>query len=511
MPYRYRSDRPGIVFVLATIIILSVSIWGLFFPGNMEAVTSDMLTIFLDSFGWFYVLAVSFFLAFCLFLGFGPYRHMKLGKPKDEPEYSFYTWIGMLFAAGMGVGLVFWGVAEPMAHYVNPPPNVDVEGGTQAAAETGLLYGIFHWGMHPWSVYAIVALALAFAKYRKNLPGLVSSAFYPILKDRVAGPIGKGIDLLATVGTTVGIATSLGLSTLQVSGGLEEVAGIGNTTQLQLIIIGGVTVIFLISVVSGINRGMRYLSIVNLTLMAALLVAVVSFGPTLFIFEHFTKTFGDYVSSAVQLSFDTTPYSDNEWMGEWTFFYWAWIISWSPFVGTFIARVSRGRTLQQFMIGVLFVPTLVSVFWFAAFGGTGLHMELFQNLGQAEAVAEKPENGLFLVLQQLPLGLMLSIAALILILIFFITSANSATFVLGVFTSQGSLSPKTPVLITWGLLISTVAASLLLSGGLEGLQSTAIMTALPFTLLIVTMCIAVFMSLRSEGAEKHRVEPPKDW
>lgn len=470
---------------------------------------TDVLAIIIDGFGWFYVISTSIFIGFCLFLGFGPYRHMKLGASDEEPEYTYYTWIGMLFAAGMGVGLVFWGVAEPLSHYHSPPPGIEPY--SQEAAETGLLYSVFHWGLHPWAVYAIVALGLAFAKFRKNLPGLVSSSFYPLLGERIHGPIGKSIDVIAIVGTTVGIATSFGLSTLQMSNGIETLTGIDNGHLLQLSIILIITIIFITSVVTGINRGMRYLSIINLSIACFLLITVILVGPTLFIMEHFSLTIGSYINSFVSLSFNTTPYTNNEWIGNWTFFYWAWVICWSPFVGTFIARISRGRSLQEFILGVLFVPTLVTIVWFVAFGGTALFHEISGITSISEYVSNEPESGLLLLFNELPYGAVLSVITILLISIFFITSANSATYVLGVFSSKGSLSPHYSVLIIWGLLISSIAAALLISGGLEGLQAIAITTALPFTLLMIMMILAIYKSLKKEGIQKDKVEEKEDW
>ncbi|MDE5413356.1 BCCT family transporter [Alkalihalobacterium chitinilyticum] len=497
------------VFTVSAIIVLLMTLWGIFFPDHMEHTMSIGLHFVNDVFGWFYVLATALFVGFCLFLGFGPYQHMKIGKKEDQPEYSYYTWIGMLFAAGMGVGLVFWGVAEPLSHYVNPPEGV--EPNTQEAAEKGLLYGVFHWGIHPWAVYGIVALALGFVKYRKGLPGLISSTFYPVIGHRIRGGWGKTIDVVAIVGTTVGIATSFGLSTLQVSGGLSQLFPIQNPEVAQLSIILVVTVIFLISVLSGIDRGMKYLSIGNLTLAAVLLITVIVIGPTLFIMEHFTLTLGTYITQLVPLSFQTTPYTDNDWLGEWTFFYWAWVIAWSPFVGTFIARISKGRSLREFIVGVLFVPALGSVLWFAAFGGTALFQETKEEAGIASTVRDTPESGLFLMLDQLPFGFILSVAALVLISIFFITSANSATYVLGVFSSGGSLNPSKYKLVTWGLLVSAIAASLLMSGGLKGLQATAIVIALPYTILMFIMMVAIYKSLKREGIKEHKVEEKEDW
>ncbi|WP_416147944.1 BCCT family transporter [Salipaludibacillus sp. HK11] len=509
MPYTYKRGKSGMIFTISGLLIFSVVLWGLIAPEMMEQAMESTMTQMIQHFGWFYILSTAFFLGFCFYLGFGPYRHMKLGKKVDTPEYNYFTWLGMLFAAGMGVGLVFWGVGEPMSHYVEPPPGVESE--SQEAAEQGLLYGVFHWGFHPWAIYAIVALGLAFAKFRKDLPGLISSTFYPILGDRIRGPIGKTIDIIAIVATTVGIATSFGLSTMQVGIGFSHVFGWDNGTMMQLMIISVVTIIFLISVVSGLNKGMRLLSIGNLSLAGVLLLVGLLLGPTVFILEHFSKTFGQYATGFMQMTFQTTPYSEGEWVQDWTLFYWAWVISWSPFVGTFIARISRGRTLQEFIIGVLFVPTLVTILWFVTFGGSGLYYEMFENIDLAQAVLDEPEAGFFLVLSQLPFGGLLGFAGLLLIIIFFITSANSATYVLGVFSSSGSMNPRSYVLIIWGLLISAISAVLLLSGGIEGLQATATITSFPFMIIMLFMTVAIFRSLRKEGKEKHQIPEKEDW
>ncbi|MBP1970526.1 glycine betaine transporter [Virgibacillus natechei] len=501
--------KSNIVFILAAIIVFSVVLWGMLSAESMTVMTTSLMDQISENLGWFYVLSTALFVGFCFYLGFGPYRHMKLGRKDEKPEYSYFTWIGMLFAAGMGVGLVFWGIGEPLSHFANPPG--DIEEGTQEAAESGLLWSIFHWGFHPWAIYAVVALGLAFAKYRKNLPGLISSSFYPLIGENIHKWPGKMVDIIAIVATTVGIATSFGLSTLQFGSGLTEIFGLPNNAVVQMAIIVVVTIIFLLSVVSGLNKGMKYLSVSNLGLGAILLLTIIIIGPTVFIFEHFSKTLGNYTSSFINLSFNTTPYSGNEWMGEWTLFYWAWIISWSPFVGTFIARVSKGRTLGEFILGVLFVPTLVTALWFVAFGGTGLHMEMNENANFASDIYETPEVGLFLVLEQLPGGFILNLASLVLIGIFFITSANSATYVLGVFSSSGDLNPKNTVLVVWGLLISSIASVLLLSGGLDGMQAISTITALPFSIIMILMMLAIVRSLKKEGKDKDKVKKEEDW
>ncbi|MCR6098686.1 BCCT family transporter [Salipaludibacillus agaradhaerens] len=509
MAYTSTKGNSSLVFIISGVIIFTLVVWGLVSPVSMETVMESLMSSMIQNFGWLYVLATAFFVGFCLFLGFGPYRHMKLGNKEDEPEYHYFTWVGMLFAAGMGVGLVFWGVAEPMSHYIAPPPGIEAE--TQYAAAQGLLYGVFHWGFHPWSIYAIVALGLAFAKYRKKLPGLISSAFYPLIGEHVFKKTGKFIDIIAIIATTVGIATSFGLSTMQVSNGFSQVFGWEDTLTIQLIIIAVITVIFLISVVTGLNKGMRYLSVGNLSLAGLLLVIALILGPTVFILDHFTKTIGQYAGALTELTFDTNPYSSREWMENWTLFYWAWVISWSPFVGTFIARVSRGRTLQEFILGVLFVPTGVTILWFVTFGGTGLYYDMVEGVDLAHSIARTPESGFFLVLNQFPLGSVLSLAGLLLIIIFFITSANSATYVLGVFSSNGNLNPQNYVMVVWGLLISSISAVLLTSGGLDGLQATATVTALPFIIIMLVMTSAIYMSLHKEGRAKQKITKKENW
>ncbi|MDT8861949.1 BCCT family transporter [Alkalihalobacillus sp. MEB130] len=499
MSYQYKQEKAGVVFPISAFFVIAFVLWGFFAPQHMEDTTSSMLSYITESIGWFYVFVTTVIVVFCLYIAFGRYRHMKLGKNHDEPEFSYFAWIGMLFSAGMGVGLVFWGVAEPISHFSNPPHGMESE--SSEAAQYGLLYGIFHWGMHPWAVYALVGMALALAKYRKDLPGLISSIFHPIFGDRIYGPLGKSIDITATVGTSIGIATSFGLSTLQLSGGLEQIFGFSTNNTLYITIIAIITIIYLISVLSGLNRGMKYLSEFNLSLAGVLLLIMLIVGPTIFLFEHLIYTTGMYISQFVSLSFETMPYSDNEWLGEWTFFYWAWVIVWSPFVGTFIARISRGRTLGQFILGVLFVPTIGTIVWFVAFGGSALYGELVEGADLTSSIYSDPEAGLFLFLDTLPLGTVLSLLALLLTTIFFITSANSATFVLGVLTSKGSLNPKNSIMTVWGLLIAAVSGALLISGGLDGLQSAAIIAALPFTFLMLLMIVAVFLHVRSEGRD----------
>ncbi|WP_411842008.1 BCCT family transporter [Salinicoccus sp. HZC-1] len=502
--------KENIVQSISVFIVVMVVIWGAIAPEQMIKITGSIMDFIIAELGWFYVVSTALFIIFCLYLGVGPYRQMKLGKKEDKPEYRYFEWIGMLFAAGMGVGLVFWGTADPLSHFAEPPPGTEPK--TKIAAEQSLLYSVFHWGIHPWAIYSVVALALAFAKFRKDLPGLISSTFYPLIGENIYRWPGKVIDISAVLATTVGIATSLGLSAMQFGVGLEHVFGLPNNNITQLAIITVVTVIFLLSAVTGVNKGMKYLSVTNLIIAALLLGAVIILGPTTYLIEHVSRTLGQYGSNLFEMSFDTAPYSDgNEWMSNWTLFYWAWLISWSPFVGTFIARVSKGRTLGEFMFGVLIVPAVATLVWFVAFGGSGLFMEMQGQMSISDQVYKTPEAGLFLLLDQFPASILLNIIALVLIGIFFITSANSATYVLSVFTSSGKLDPSKKVLIIWGILLSSIASVLLISGGIDGLQSVATITALPFAVIMIFMMVSLYKSLWETGRENQKVKEEEDW
>ncbi|RCW62566.1 glycine betaine transporter [Saliterribacillus persicus] len=449
-----------------------------------------------EYFSWFYMLATTIFVLTCLYLAIGPYRHLKLGPPDSKPDYSFFSWLGLLFAAGMGVGLVFWGVAEPVLHYMEPPPGYEAE--SEAAAEAALKYSVFHWALQPWGVFAIIGLTMAFFKFRKKRPGLISHAFYPLIGDKANGPLGKVINIFATLATAVGVATTFGLSAMQVSGGISEVFGTPNNITSQLIIIAIITVLFLISALSGVDKGIRYLSTSNIIIAGVLMILVLFLGPTVFLLESFTTTVGQYLGEYIPLSLSLDPYGDDYWFGDWTIFFWAWVIAWGPYVGTFIARISRGRTIREFVLGVLFVPALLGAIWFSVMGGTGLHMQVNEVVDIAGKAQENEELAFFLMLGNLPLGTVLSILGILLIAIFFITSADSASYVLSVLSSKGTLTPRKITKLAWGLLISVTAAILLLSGGLEALRAMAIIAALPFTVIVLVMIVSLIKGLRQE-------------
>ncbi|MGG4451473.1 glycine betaine uptake BCCT transporter [Brevibacillus porteri] len=496
-------------FLISLVIVFVIVLFGAISPELFASAASHVLKVTTTNFGWFYLIVTFGFLIFCIFLAFSRYGQIPLGSDDDEPEYSLPTWFAMLFSAGMGIGLVFWGVAEPVSHYFSPPAGVT--GQTTDAAQTALRYAFFHWGLHPWGIYALIALTLAYFQFRKGAKGLISSTFGPLLGERIHGPLGKGIDILAVIATAFGVATSLGLGTLQINGGLSHLFGLPSNTTVQIVIISIITVLFLLSATTGLDRGIKYLSNTNLVLALLLLLLTLVLGPTSFIFDAFTSTLGSYLNNLISMSLRLTPFTQGTWVANWTLFYWSWWIAWAPFVGMFIARVSKGRTIKEFVICVMLVPSLLSFIWFSVFGGTALHLEIFDQAPIGAAVQRDISTALFLALEQLPMGYILAVVAVLLIITFFITSADSAIFVLGMLSSDGNLDPSNRVKITWGILQSAIAIVLLLSGGLEGLQTASIVAALPFTVIMVLMCFSLVMALKEEDriAKKKRKDQQK--
>src|SRR5699024_7968998 len=415
-------------------------------------------------------------------------------------EYSTFSWIAMLFSAGMGIGLVFWCVAEPVSHFNNPPFG---EGADAAAAEAAMRFSIFHWGLHPWGIYALVALALAFFKFRKEAQGTISATFEPLLGDRTHGPIGKTIDIVAVFATVFGVATSLGLGAIQIGGGFSSISdSISNTFGTQMIIIAAVTVLFMLSAISGLCRGIKWLSNTNVVIAILLMIFVLFAGPTTFLLNLFTTSLGNYIEYLPQMAFRMAPFSEEntEWIQGWTIFYWAWWLAWSPFVGTFIARVSRGRTIREFVFGVLLVPTVFCALWFTIFGGTGIDMDIASNGGIWESMdyGAVTELALFEALKDLPFATIASVLSIVLISTFFITSADSATFVLGMQTTNGMLNPPLLIKLTWGVIQAGAAAVLLWSGGLDALQTASIISAFPFVIILLFMMVSLHKALDEE-------------
>src|SRR5215218_263716 len=477
---------PGVFWVSLGISMLFV-LWGVFFTDNLSAVASAVLGFLIDTLGWVFILATFAFIVFVGFLAFSRYGRIKLGNDDDEPEFRTSSWVAMMFSVGMGIGLMFYGVAEPISH-MSAPPNGLAKPGTEAAA----------------------GLSLAYFTFRKGKRNLISSAFYPILGNRVDGPAGKAIDSLAIFATLFGTATSLGLGALQINGGLNYLWGaIPNSNGWAIGIIVVMTVLFILSAVSGVHRGIQWLSNVNMVLAVLLVVFLVIVGPTVFILNTFTESIGGYFSALVPMSFRTAAFGDADWLASWTIFYWAWWISWTPFVGTFIARISRGRTIREFVLGVLVAPSVVTFVWFAVFGGTAINLELSGSAGIVDAVSESPAVALFATLNEFPLAGVMSFLAILLVAIFFISGADAGAVVMGMLSSRGALEPSKAVVAIWGALAGAAAAICLLSGGLEGLQQAAIISAAPFVLVMICMCYSLFKELRAEGIARPAPEPER--
>lgn len=481
--------------IISSGVILLVVVWGIFAPSSLAAVFDRMLAVITTNFGWLYLWTVLGLVVVAGALAFSRYGNLKLGLEDDEPEFSLHSWFAMLFAAGMGIGLVFWGVAEPISHYGTPPPGITAR--TSEAANAAMRYSFFHWGLHPWAVYSVVALAIAFFSFRKGKPALVSSATES-LPWRWAAKLSVAVNVLAIIATAFGVAASLGIGALQINSGLNAVFGVPIGAPWQLAVIGVTTALFIGSAVSGVTRGIKILSNINLGLAFLLMATIFIVGPTITIIDTFTTTLGAYVSEFVRMSLRTTPFRDSTWVGGWTVFYWAWWITWSPFVGLFIARVSRGRTIREFIAGTVFAPTLASMVWFSVFGGTALYLEIWQSIPLAEAVKADVSTALFTMFDALPFGTLMSIVATLLVLVFFITSGDSATLVLGMMSTGGGHDPSARIKVIWGLLVSGIAASLLLAGGIQAVQTATIVFALPFALVIILMVIALWRAVRQD-------------
>jgi len=516
----------GAVFYISALIIAAFVAVAASRPEMVEQGAQQVLDATATNVGWLYLLATSGFVIFTLSIAFSKFGKLCLGPDGEPPEFSFTSWLAMIFSGGMGVGLVFWGVAEPMMHFNEPPLGIG-DPRTAEAAQMGMRYAFFHWGLHQWANFAVVGLAIAYVRFRHNSYGLISETLRPLLGTRVDRGWGKAIDTLAVVSTIFGVATTLGLGVLQINSGLSDLADITYGFTSQLMIIGVVGGLFMISALTPLDKGIRLLSNANMALAALLLLFVLTLGPTAFIFKVMTQTLGEYLGNITEMSLVTTPYSSEHWVEQWTMFYWAWGLSWAPFVGSFIARISRGRTIREFILGVMIVPVVLSMLWFSTFGGSAIYFELYDQVGIADAVAtEAPAGlyallnllpggeflavetpaGLYALLNLLPGGEFLAIGAILLVAMFVITSADSATFVLGMFTSKGVLNPTRFVRIMWGGLQLLVAAVLLLSGGLYGLRTVSIIAAFPFMLIMVLMTISLYKDLTLEFSRREKKE-----
>ncbi|EXJ14447.1 BCCT family transporter [Imhoffiella purpurea] len=479
--------HPYVFFISAGTILLFV-VLTLLFEQHVDNLFGRLQGLISHYAGWFFVATMNIVLIFVISLLIGRFGDVRLGGEGARPEFSTAAWFAMLFSAGMGIGLLFFGVAEPMFHFVASPL---AEPGTPDAARVAMDFTFLHWGLHPWSIYALVGLSLGFFAFNKGLPLSIRSVFYPILGEGIYGPIGNLIDIMATVATMFGVATSLGLGVQQVNAGLDHLFGTPQTTTVQLLLIAGITAIATWSVVKGLDAGIKRLSELNVIIAAILMFFVLLAGPTLFIFNALVENIGYYLQKFAQLSTWNETYENTEWQNGWTVFYWGWWIAWSPFVGMFIARVSYGRTIREFVKGVLFVPTLVTFVWVTTFGDSALHIEMFGDGGIAKAVQENIPVSLFVLLEKFPLSQVSAAIAIVVVVTFFVTSSDSGSLVIDIITSGGNTDPPKIQRIFWAVTEGVVAAALLLGGGLVALQTAAIATGLPFAIVLLGMCYSL--------------------
>ena len=488
------SFNPLVIGVTLFFVLLLMTMI-LILPAQTQALLNQAKTSIFANFSWFYVLTFSVFLGFLLILSVSSLGNIKLGQDEEEPEFSFLSWLAMLFAAGMGVGLMFFGVAEPLTHYLSDITTGSAEHKQQEA----LLHTLFHWGIHAWAVYGTIALALAYFGFRYKLPLALRSCFYPLLKDRINGKIGDAIDVMALLATLFGIITTLGFGSSQLGAGLEQIGWISqNSFALQVGVIVVVMCLAMFSAISGVGKGVKILSEINLTLAFGLLLFVLIAGPTLYLLSAFSDNIGNYFSNLVQLSFKTYAYEQEHtsWFSGWTVLYWAWWCSWAPFVGLFIARISKGRTIREFIFGVLVIPSLFGILWFTVFGNTAVWLNDGIAAGELGEFISSPEILLFKFLNYLPLPTVTGFVSLLVISLFFITSADSGIYVLNNIASRDkSLASPAWQAIMWGTLMSVVAIVLMQSGGLANLQTMTLIVALPFALLMLVMCFSLWKGL----------------
>ncbi|MFD8209450.1 BCCT family transporter [Streptomyces sp. NPDC059695] len=502
------DGRPdGKVIGIGIAAVVAVVGWAALGEDSFDSASSSALKWVLANFAWLFVVAADTFLVLCLVIALSRFGRIRLGADDSEPEFTNLAWIAMMFSAGMGIGLMFYGVGEPLTHFLFPPPASGVAPGTGAAARTALEYSFFHWTLTPWAIYGIAGLALAYAGFRKGRGNRLSSAFVPLMgARRAASWPGKAIDLLAVFATVFGTATSLGLGALQVAEGLNLTMDVENTTSTQLIIIVSLSAAFVLSAFSGLHKGVKWLSTLNIVLAACLMLFVFLLGPTVYILDTIPASVGGYLDQLLPMASRTGAFTDREWLGAWTIFYWAWWLSWAPFVGTFIARISRGRTIREFLVGVLLVPSGATVVWFCVMGGTAIRLQSTGAADLAGALKDGAEASLFAMLEALPIGTVTSVIAMLLVMTYFITSADSASLVMGSLTSRGSLHPPTWLVVTWGVLMAAVAAVLLVAGGLSSLQTATILVALPFVVVMLVLCFALLKELREDpgaGPARH--------
>ena len=494
-------DVHRVVFFVSAFVVVAFVVLGIALREHGEVFFEGLRKYTTSQFDWVFMIGANFIVLFCLFLAFSPLGKIRLGGPEAKPDYSYLGWFAMLFTAGMGIGLMFFGVLEPVFHFQNPPLGVDVND-HDAARSVAMATTIFHWGLHPWSIYIVVALALSFFAYNRGLPLSIRSAFYPILGERTWGWPGHIVDILAVFCGIFGIATSLGHGAEQINAGLDYLFDISVDPTNEILIILAITSIALFSVVAGIDAGVKRLSEINMIVALLLMIAIIFMTYPLSIMKGFFASLGDYASYIVPLS-NWIGREDKDLMHGWTTFYWAWWVAWSPFVGMFIARVSRGRTVRELVIYSILAPTLFCALWMSVFGGAAISQSLDGYTGVTEAVkAWSPELSLFKMLDPLPLAGILSLVSIILVAVFFVTSADSGALVIDSITAGGKIDAPLPQRVFWCVFSGLIAITLIVGGGLKALQAATITMGLPFTLVLVIMCVAIWLGLKQERKEQ---------
>lgn len=503
-----RPVTDPVVFGVAALSVVAILAWGLLDPPGFSSTMTSILNWVVGNLGWLFILSATGFVLFAVWLALSRYGRIPLCGDGEKPEFSTVSWVAMMFSAGMGIGLIFWGVTEPLTHFVKPPPGL-----ADSAAGTALATALFHWGFHPWSMYAVVGLSVAYGTYRMGRKQLISAAFTPLFgRKRVEGPIGKIIDILAIFATMFGTAASLGLGALQIGSGIETVGWVGKAGTLLLVsIVALLTLAFVASAISGVSKGIQWLSNINMVLALILAIFVFVAGPTVLILNLIPTSLGDYLANLPSMSARSGAdgADTDKWLSSWTIFYWAWWISWTPFVGMFLARISRGRTIRQFVVGVILIPTTVSMVWFAVFGGAGIGQQRdgIDLYGKGE-----PESTLFGMLDRLPLVGVSSLLVMALVAIFFVSGADAASMVMGTLSQRGALNPSRWAVATWGLATGAVAILMLWAGGsdaLNGLQTMTIIVAAPFVFVMIGMCVSLYLDLRKDPLAKELRRLPK--
>ncbi len=500
----------GILSKAMVLVFLVFTIINVDFAGGVYQHVKNWIQTTLN---WYYVSLICVFFFLCLWLVLGKLGNLRLGADDEKPEFSFFSWFAMLFGAGMGIAMLFWSIAEPIYHFQGNPfiAMAGIEPKSAEAAQVAMRISFFHWGFHGWAIYAVAGLAMAWFAFRKGLPLTIRSALYPLLGDRIYGPTGHAVDLLGVFATVFGVATSLGLGVSQMNAGLNYLFGIEISTSWQVGLILGISAAATFSAVSGVAKGIRILSELNIKLTTVLFLFFLFAGPTVYLLGFYVTSVGDYLWNMIPMGFWTDPNPESQWQGWWTVFYWGWYISWAPFVGMFIARISRGRSVREFLLGVILVPCLVSFLWLVLFGGTALHMELYGNGGIVDAVNSNLTTALYVTLEALNVEWAtwaMAALATLMILTWFVTSADSGTLVICTLLSMGDSNPPRKFRVIWGLSVGAVAAVLLMAGGLKALQAASIAAALPFSVVMVLMIVGLLSSMISDPA--HEQLPPAE-